>query len=179
MRSIKNSASAFAFTFAFCVIPVALIAQEQTKPAVVQATLASRLSAATFVGLDTDERFGGGILLHIFKGSQQSLERYRVDKQREFNDLIDPIDRRIDEAKKAKASQEELGTIFLEKQKASMTRSQLAFLPDSSLFRVVSVGLDYVEIQRIGAGDRTVIIPLSKVNRILAYTSPAAASPAE
>jgi hypothetical protein len=133
-------------------------------------SLILRLKDAKHVGLSTDERLSGYVL-YLYSQSQReqnlaSLAAYRENLVA-FNARIASIDEKRRNAQQERASVDKLNAITHERNQLQLERPDSPFARGIYLYDIVRCGVDYVEIRGAENPRGSVLIPLSKICKIV------------
>lgn len=154
------------------------MAQDVRTPATARSrSLSDRLRDAKHIGLSVDEKMAG-FTLHVYTSTQQNKNRvalaeYRV-KYSEYQSGLESFDKKSREAQQRGASTNELNAITNARNSFTSTAPYSSFSNQIALYDVVFVGGDYLEVAGSNSPDSgTILIPLSKICRILLPKKPA------
>ncbi|MEI8213453.1 MAG: hypothetical protein WCI02_15000 [Planctomycetota bacterium] len=137
-------------------------------------TLASRLRTASHIGVTENEKLGGFTVIVYtndqYKLNLEALAKYKTDLEA-YQRTIAEIDKRREVAVASKASVTQLNAITDERNSHQAPYSQ--FGPGRvSLYRIVDVASDYLEVSGIADTDESTLIPLSKICSVRITKSP-------
>jgi len=128
--------------------------------------LASRLLDVKHIGLEVDERLSG-FAIHVYTPKQlkekiASLHKFHADMEA-FNAKIASLDQQRREARERHASGDELKAITETRNREQRKRPSSPFAGKISLYNVMHIGSDYLEIEPLERAVFSTLIPFSKI----------------
>ena len=171
---IRTSFLVFALVAALSV-HAELFAQTDTNSGAVRSdTLGFRLNSAKHVGVSIDERLSGYVL-YLYPPTQRaqnlaSLAAYRKNLET-YNALKTSGDDKRRASQQRRAPLKEHKAIMEEGNRLMSKRPNSPFSRSVVLYDIVHHGVDYIEMRRAEKSGETVLIPFSKIRRIIVVTS--------
>ncbi len=165
---------AFALAAALSSHTVLLAQTDSTRESSQSDNLMLRLKNVKHVGVRTDERLSGYIL-YLYTSAQReqnvaSLAAYRENSE-VFAARIKSIDEKRQAAQQERASVADLNAMTQERNRLQSERPTSQFVGSIYLYDVVKFGVDYVELRGAEKGGDPVLIPLSKICKVIVKTS--------
>ncbi len=137
-------------------------------------TLASRLRTATHIGVSENEKLGGfKVVVYTpdqYKLNLEAIAKYKVDME-SYQRSIDEIDKRREMADASNATVNQLNALTKERSSHQPPYSQFV-QGRVSLYRIVDVASDYLEVSGIADTEETTLIPFSKICSVRMPKSP-------
>jgi|LakMenE18May11ns_1017448.scaffolds.fasta_scaffold9732038_1 hypothetical protein len=129
-----------------------------------------RFKNAKHIGLSTDETLSGYVL-HLYTPAQReqnlaSLAAYREDLVA-FNARIESIYEKRRNAQQERVPVDKLNAITQERNRLESERPNSSFAQRIYLYDIVRLGVDYVEIRGAEKPGDSVLIPLSKICKVI------------
>jgi hypothetical protein len=146
-----------------CAALASLPAMGQDEASPPAETLAQRFAKVKHLAIEQDNEFKG-YRVYIFSEAQQKqyLEDRRLfaEKMQSFRATHSAIEAKIREAQEAGASSEEINAILGARRESQRNAPRPPMYRSASLYKVKSVGVDFIELQSETDASQSRIIPL-------------------
>ncbi len=137
-------------------------------------TIASRLASFQYVAIESREALGACVIMHAYTPAQHEqnvelIRKYRAERVA-YNDDMRLLMKRHEELQNlVPRDRQELKQILetIEAKRRQSPRLRPYFLKSSQLFHVVAVGKDFIEVEEIDDPNRTMLVPLSKLAKVV------------
>ena len=150
-----------------------LVADDQLRDAGTQ-SIGSRLASVKYVAIESREAFGACVILHAntpkqYEDNVTLVKKYHAERDA-YNKEQELLEKRWREIKAQEPLNSEVRREFelvLQDRRRQYPRLRPYYLKDCEFFRVVGVGQDFIEVEETDNPDGTMLIPLSKLAKVV------------